>query len=152
MSKHEEASLILKLYELRRDETMRKARTWFTLEFNPQSMADINNAMFSPNSGYLRMVMSYWDMAAALVNHGAISLDLFNDTNGEYLSVYSKVEPFLNEARASMGPQFMANLQKVVDATPGSQERLTMFRERWKGVRAQIDAMQAKAAEQSKSS
>ncbi|MDQ6666002.1 MAG: hypothetical protein M3Z23_16595 [Acidobacteriota bacterium] len=147
MSKHEEATLVLKLYELRRDETMRKARNWFTVEFNPESMADMNSAMFSQNSGYLRMVMSYWDMAAALVNHGAISLDLFNDTNGEYLGVYAKIEPFLSEARAAFGPQFMANLEKVVDATPGGQERLTMFRERWKGVRAQIEAMQARAAE-----
>jgi len=29
MSKQEEAGLILKLYELRREETMRKARNWY---------------------------------------------------------------------------------------------------------------------------
>src|SRR5206468_4949794 len=68
MSKQHEAELILKLYELRRDETMRKARDWFFLKFHPESMADFNRAMFSDHSGHLRMVMSYWDMAAALVN------------------------------------------------------------------------------------
>ena len=66
MSKNEEADLILKLYELRREETMRKARDWFFREFNPNSMEDITNALFSEHSGYLRMVMTYWDMAAAL--------------------------------------------------------------------------------------
>jgi hypothetical protein len=60
MSKQEEAGLILKLYELRREETMRKARDWFFREFNPETVADFNAAMFSPNSGYLRMVISYW--------------------------------------------------------------------------------------------
>ena len=53
-----------------------------------QSMADFTNAIFGEHSGYLRMVVSYWDMAAALVNDGAISLDLFNDTNGEHIGVF----------------------------------------------------------------
>ena len=72
MSKQEEAGLILKLYELRREETMRKARNWYFMEFHPQSFADFNQAMFSEHSGHLRMVVTYWDMAAALVNNGAI--------------------------------------------------------------------------------
>jgi len=142
MSKHDEASLILKLYELRRDETMRKARDWVFREFHPESLADVNNTMFSEHSGHLRMVMSYWDMAAALVNHGAISSELFNDTNGEHLSVFAKLEPLLDEARASYGPQFLANLEKLVDATPGSRERLAAIRERMKGIRAQLNATQ----------
>jgi hypothetical protein len=58
MSKQEEAELILKLYELRREETMRKAGDWFFLDFNPQMMADFNNAMFSDHSGHLRMVVT----------------------------------------------------------------------------------------------
>lgn len=64
MSKQAEAELILKLYELRREETMRKARDWFVRGFNPQSVADIKEVMFSEHSGYLRMVLTYWDMAA----------------------------------------------------------------------------------------
>ena len=56
---------------------MRKARDWFFLEFHPESMDDVNNAMLSEHSGHLRMVLDYWDMAAALVNHGAISRELF---------------------------------------------------------------------------
>ena len=46
MSKQEEAGLILKLYELRREDTMRKARDWYFREFNPKSMADFNNAIY----------------------------------------------------------------------------------------------------------
>src|SRR5580700_10867258 len=110
MSKQEEAGLILKLYELRREETMRKARNWYFQEFNPQSMTDFNNAMFGEHSGYLRMVVSYWDMAAALVNNGAISLEFFNDSNGEHIGVFSKVEMLLGEIRSAYGPQFAANL------------------------------------------
>ena len=92
MSKQEEAGLILKLYELRREETMRTARDWYFREFNPQSMADFNSAMFGAHSGHLRMVITYWDMAAALVNDGAIRLEFFNNANGEQFGVFSKIE------------------------------------------------------------
>jgi hypothetical protein len=78
MAKHEEADLILKLYELRREPTMRIARDYYVRDFNPESMADITNALIGEHSGHLRMVVTYWDMAAALVNHGAIDITLAN--------------------------------------------------------------------------
>src|SRR4029077_10273213 len=71
MSKQEEANLILKLYELRREPVMREARNWF-FSFNPTSAAEYMEAMMGEHSGHLRMVISYWDMAASLVNNGAI--------------------------------------------------------------------------------
>src|SRR5580658_1400225 len=147
MSKQEEAGLILKLYELRREATMRKARDWYFRDFNPQTMADFNNVMYGENSGYLRMVTSYWDMAAALVNNGAISLELFNDSNGEHIGVFSKFEPLLGEIRAAYGPQFAANFEKLIDATPQGRERVAAARERMKAIRAQLAAKQAKAAQ-----
>lgn len=142
MSKHEEADLILKLYDLRREETMRKARDWYFRDFNPESTADVEKALFGEHSGHLRMVMTYWDMAAALVNHGAISLELFNDTNGEHIGVFSKLEPLLAQMRATYGPQFFANLEKLIDATPNGRERVAAMRERMKGIRAQLAARQ----------
>jgi hypothetical protein len=148
MSKQEEAGLILELYTLRREETMRQARDWFFREFNPESMADFNSAMFSAHSGHLRMVVTYWDMAAALVNHGALSLDLFDDCNGEHIGTFSKIEPLLGEIRAMIGPRFALNLEKLIDATPDGRKRSAMAREQMKAIRAQL-ATQAKAAQQS---
>src|SRR5712691_10125553 len=100
MSKQAEAGLILKLYELRREETMRKARDWYFREFNPESMAEFSAAMFGDHSGHVRMVISYWDVAASLVNNGAISVELFNDANGEHIGVFAKFEPLIGEMRA----------------------------------------------------
>ncbi|MFN7931217.1 MAG: hypothetical protein U0Y68_25470 [Blastocatellia bacterium] len=40
-SKQSDVMAILKLYELRREEQMRRARKWFFTEFNPTSAADI---------------------------------------------------------------------------------------------------------------
>src|SRR5271169_1692350 len=127
MSKQEEATLILKLYELRREEMLRKARDWYFREFNPQSIADFEAAMFGPNSGYLRMVVTYWDMAAALVNDGAIRLELFNEANGEQIGVFAKVELLLGEIRAKYGPNFAVPLEKLIDSTPDGRKRVAGF-------------------------
>lgn len=148
MSKQAEAGLILKLYELRREDTMRKARDWYFREFNPQSMADFNSAIFGEHSGHLRMVITYWDMAAALVNNGAIGLEFFNDANGEHIGVFSKIEPLLGEIRAAYGPQFAVAFEKLIDATPDGRKRTAEGRERMKAIRAQMAATQAKAAQQ----
>jgi hypothetical protein len=145
MSKQDEAGLILHLYDQRREEVMRTARNWYFAEFNPESMADFNKALFGEHSGHLRMVVSYWDMAAALVNNGAISLELFNDTNGEHIGVFSKIEPLLGEIRKALAPQFAANLEKLIDATPDGRKKTAEARERMKAIRAQLAQTQSSA-------
>jgi len=146
MSKQEEAGLILKLYELRREDTMRQARDWYFREFNPASIADFQAAMFSAHSGHLRMVVSYWDMAAALVNNGAISLEMFTDTNGEHIGVFAKIEPLLKEIRGGFAPQFAANLEKLIDAQPDGRKRVAANREQMKAIRAELER-KARAAQ-----
>jgi hypothetical protein len=145
MSIQEEAGLILKLYELRREETMRKARDWYFREFNPQSMAEFSAAMFGEHSGHLRMVVTYWDMAAALVNRGAIGINLFDDANGEHIGTFAKIEPLLGEIRKTM-PQFAVHLEKLVDATPDGRKRSAATRERMTAMRAQMAGHSAQAA------
>lgn len=147
MSKQDEAGLILKLYELRREEVMRKARDWYFRDFNPQSIADFSNAMMSEHSGYLRMVVTYWNMAAALVNNGAISMELFNESNGEHIGVFAKIEPLLGEIRAAYSPQFAAGLEKLIDATPDGRKRVAANREQMKAIRARIAERIAKGAQ-----
>lgn len=144
MAIHDEAALILQLYDLRREETMRKARDWYAREFNPESMADVEKAFFGEHSGHIRMVTSYWDMAAAFVNNGAISLQLFNETNGEHFVAFGKIEPFLNDIRAAYGPQYLVNLEKLIDATAGGRERAGAMRERMKTIRARLAEAQAR--------
>ena len=130
MGKYEDADLILKLYDLRREETMRKARA-FMASFNPTSMQDIMAVATGENNAYMRMVMSYWDMAASLVNNGAIDAQMFNDANGEHLFVYAKLEPFLPGLREEMGnPNFLGRLEKVVKECPDYETKIANIRTR----------------------
>ena len=146
MSKQEEAGLILKLYELRREETMRVARDWFFREFNPQTIAEFNETMMGAHSGHMRMVITYWDMAAALVNNGAIGLELFTECNGEHIGVFSKIEPLLPEIRKIISPVFAANLEKLIDATPDGRKRVAEIRERFKMIVTELAKRQQAAA------
>lgn len=130
MSKVESADLILKLYDLRREETMRKARDWF-FTFNPTSAEEIGNTMMDPEvGGYLRMVTSYWDMAASFVNHGAIDGEMFNDVTGEHMMVFAKLEPFLAEMREIWeSPDMYKHLEKVIMDAPNGPEKLKKMQE-----------------------
>jgi hypothetical protein len=82
-------------------------------------------------------------MAAALVNHGAISMELFNDTNGEHIGVFSKFEPILGEIRAAGAPGFLVNLEKLIDATPDGRKRSAAMREAMKAILPRIAAANA---------
>jgi hypothetical protein len=127
--KYESMQGILRLYELRREETMRKAREWF-FRFNPESADDISAVFLGPQSGYYRMVTSYWDMAACFVNAGAIDEQMFNDTTNEHIAVFAKVAPFVEELRTRSGvPHYLAHLEQLVTRLPDAATRMERMRE-----------------------
>ncbi|MBA3912759.1 MAG: hypothetical protein H0X25_02625 [Acidobacteriales bacterium] len=131
-----DAELILKLYDLRRETEIRKARTWWLTEFWPQSVDDIikvANAMGSQENNWMRQVGGYWEMAAAMVLHGAINLELFleGSISGEMFFIFSKVKPFLPELREKMNaPNMFGNVEKVINSSEKGKQMLKMFEER----------------------
>ena len=141
--KVESANLILKLYDLRREEVMRQARQWYFGEFHLGSFEEVSAAMLGEKSAYFRMVTTYWDMACSFVVHGALDAEMFNAANGEHIGVYAKLEPFINEIRQKMGaPTYLQHLEQVVTNLPDAQERMTRMREMLK----QMAAARAQAA------
>ena len=149
MSKHEDANLILKLYDLRREKVMREARNWW-FTFNPTSLQDVTDVFLSDQNAYLRMVVSYWEMAATLVNNGAIDEKMFNEANGEHIFIFSKIQPFLGELRKVWNnPDFLEQFETLVMRTPDIEKRLVDVRERMKqfaALREQKAQAQAQAA------
>ena len=115
---YDDANLCLRLYELRREETMRKARNWFAT-FSANNLEEMQKAtpMGSPENAYLRMVTSYWDMAATFVTSGVLNEELFMQTNGEALFVWEKVRHLVPGIReANKMPHYLANLETVANA------------------------------------
>lgn len=117
-----DAELILKLYELRTEPVMRAARAWMAAEFWPKTAEDfftVLNDFGSEHNAYLRQVVSYWEMAAALVLHGALSAELFLDTNGELFFYAAKLSHILPEIHAQR-PTYMAKTLKLVESHPAA--------------------------------
>jgi hypothetical protein len=110
---------------------MRRAREWFTTEFNPETTQDILSALMGQHSADFRMVASYWDMAAAFVNHGAIDEQMFNDINTEHVAIYAKLEPFIADLRAMPGVPpylYLAHLGRLALRMPDIKERVAAMR------------------------
>ena len=91
-----DAEIILKLYELRTEALMREARAWMVGEFWPTTAEEFFAVALNPadpHNAFLRQVITYWEMAAAMVLHGAVSADLFVDCNGEGFFLLAKFAP-----------------------------------------------------------
>jgi broad specificity phosphatase PhoE len=123
-----DAELLLRLYELRREEKLRRAREWMMGKFQADSAEDLFKR-YPPGSeenAFFRMDLSYWDMAASLVNHGLLKEDLFFENTMEPWATWEKVKhlvPGLREARKN--PLAWNNL-----------ETLAHKYEQWMAVRA----------------
>jgi hypothetical protein len=138
----ESAQLILTLYEQRREETMRKARD-FCLGFDPATFEEYMAGVMGPHSGYIRMVTSYWEMAASLVTNGAIDAKMFTDANGEFILVFGRIEPFLTQLREVFGnPGFAAHLESLTLGIPNARQRIDGTVQR---IRAMLAARAAQA-------
>jgi hypothetical protein len=130
---HQDAELILKLYDLRREPVMREARN-FVANFAPSSFEElmtVTGAFGTKENAYVRQVYGYWEMVASLIVHGTLNAALAEDTLGEMYFVYAKVQPFVKQMRDTMkAPEFLQNLEKVVEGTPEKRERLKHMHER----------------------
>ncbi|REJ76181.1 MAG: hypothetical protein DWQ47_11235 [Acidobacteria bacterium] len=125
MDKARSAELLIQLYDLRRETVMREARNWMGTFF-VDNAEDFAAAMMDPETGgYLRMVISYWDMAASFVEHGAIDRQMFYDANGEFLFVFCKIRPHLEGIREMFDmPEWMQNLENLVMAMPNAEKNI----------------------------
>jgi hypothetical protein len=124
------ATVLLKLYELRTEPALRRARAWFAFEFHPTSAREVLATWLGPGheSAPYRMVTSYWDMATSLVVQGAIPAEMFNAANTEHFALYAKLRPFLGEVRAATGySDYLLHVEKVVTSPPDADERVGIF-------------------------
>ena len=125
-----DAELILRLYDLRREAELRKARHWWVVTFQPQSADDfmkVSGAFGTPENNWLRQVMGYWGIASSLVNNGALNRELFLEPSfcGEMVLIYAKVKPFLKELREKMkNPHFLMGIESLIMSSKPSREFL----------------------------
>jgi hypothetical protein len=136
----EDAQLILKLYDLRREPELRKARQWWLNAFWPKSADDfvkVATAMGAEENNWLRQVGSYWGIAVSFVSNGVLSEKLFFQISfcGELYFIFAKVRPFLAEIREKMNnPDLFLTIEEAI---LGSKLARTQFEK----IEARVNAM-----------
>jgi len=112
---HHDAELVLRLYELRRESTMRAARQQMR-EFLPKSYEDlaaVTKADHPLNAAY-RQTTTYWEMVYSMARHGIVHADFLAESSGEGLLFFAKVKPHLERYRKEISERAFRNAEWFV--------------------------------------
>jgi len=143
----QDAQLILKLYELRRDPEMRRARAFMLSEFSVKSWDEMRPHYMTGTEidRHFRMATSYWEIVAAFVNRGLLDEDLFFDTHGEGLVIWNKIKGIIPEARKHVRPTYLWNLERMArrqqawrEATNRTAKRVIEAGSKLRGTRSSV--------------
>jgi hypothetical protein len=135
-----DAEIILRLYGLRTEAVMREARAWMTGEFWPSTAEEFFAVPGNPNhphNAHFRQVITYWEMAAAMVLHGAVSAELFVDCNAEGFFLLAKFAPILEEIRVR-NPGFLVKTSELINRFSAAAQRYEVV---LKNVKARRNSM-----------
>ncbi len=141
---HHDAELLLRLYDLRREEKLRRARDWFAREFQANNMEELRQVCprGSEHHDFFRMVVTYWDMAASIVNNGLINEEFFFENTSEFFLVWERVKSLTAAMREiQKNPLDWSNLEKLAGKfekwmTQRAPEGLEVFRQRIRAMTA----------------
>ena len=115
---YDDANLILRLYEMRREDRMRKARAWFTANCKAKTYEELIKVApgGSDENASVRMVTSYWDLVSSFMTSGVLNKELFFQSGRELLLVWERVRDYLPSMReAYKDPSYLRNLEIVGD-------------------------------------
>ena len=109
---HHDAELLLRLYEMRREDRLRQAREWFVGKMQAETFEELMQKYpsGSQENAFLRMTASYWDMAAS----GLIKEEFFFENTAEFWIVWQKIKPLASAARRIFkNPFYWKNLETL---------------------------------------
>ena len=113
---HEQAQLMMQVFEQRREPRLRQARDWFMKNYFATTMEEAMKVapMGTEQGASLMMVFSYWEQTCALLNYGLLHEDLFFETTGEFFGVWERVKSHIEQGRQMFHNKgFLAHLEKT---------------------------------------
>jgi hypothetical protein len=114
---YDDANLVLKLYDMRREERLRKARAWFAANFKGVATIEQFQKTCPPGTdenASFRMTTTYWDMAASFVTAGVLNEALFYESGRELLLVWERARDYVGAFRqANNDATYLKNLETV---------------------------------------
>ena len=139
---YNDADLVLRVYEMRREATMRESRKAILASFWPRSVEDVAAVMQPdhPLNAAWRQTSSYWEMVYGMVKHEIVHGDYFMESNGEGLLLFAKLQPLLEDLRKSYSPTMFQNAEWVATRTETGRKMLVMFQGRLVKMREALEA------------
>ena len=125
---YDDVNLILRLYDMRREEKLRQARAWFSSSFKVKTLAELDQLCpkGSDTNACARQVMTYWDMVASFITSGVLNQELFFQSGRELLFVWTRVQPILEELRTIYkDPNHYKNLEIVGNSFAEYEKKLS---------------------------
>jgi hypothetical protein len=125
-----DAEVVMRLYELRREQTLRAARRFMVFEFQPKTLEElraVSRDVTAKDNAAWRQVLSYWEMAASFVLRGAVDADLFLDSSAEGILLYAKFHHFHAETEKESGNPFMRQTAALIAKYPAAQALHQVF-------------------------
>ena len=129
---HHDAELVLRFYELRREEVLRAARRTISQWF-PKTFDDVLAIAKPehPNNAAFRQVVGYWEMVFGMARNGVIHPEFLMENSNEGIFMYARFQPFLAEWRAQHSPRGFLNCEWVTTNTDLGRELLKFYRDRF---------------------
>jgi hypothetical protein len=137
---YQDADLVLRLYEMRREAVMRQSRDAIMAKFWPACYEDfIAVTKFdNPLNAAFRQVSSYWEMAYGMAARGIMNGDYLAENGGEGMFLFAKIEPFLAQFRKEGSPVAFKNAEWIVTQTEEGKKRYEMIKGRVAKMREQF--------------
>jgi len=132
MATHADADLIIKLYDLRREDVCREARKFF-INWSPTTVDEVKlilNDGVKVENAYIRQITTYWEMAFSLVNTGAIDATLFSKNCGEGILCMVKCQ-YLAKKFPGVWIRTMPEVEAFVAANESAHARMELMQKRF---------------------
>lgn len=136
---YQDADLVLRLYEMRRESKTREARDLLNFQFWPKSYEDVKavQQFDHPMNFAWRQLSTYWEVVFGLARNGIANADYLTQNSGEGLFFFAKIAPYVEQIRRDGSPRAFRNVEW---ATTASESGRKMFEEIQAAVKARLES------------
>ncbi len=129
---HLDADLVLKIYDLRREDVMRESRAAINRDYWPRTAEEALDVLRNdhPLNRAFRQVQGYWEMVYSMARHGVIHGEFLVENNGEGMFFFARIEPYLQQIRQATSPRAFRNTEWVSQNTEIGRTLLRDFKVR----------------------
>ena len=128
---YQDADIVLRLYEMRRETKTREARDLLNFQFWPKSYDDVKEVQKNDNPMNFawRQLNGYWEMVFGMARNGIVNADYLTENNGEGIFFYAKIAPYIEQIRDDGSPRACQNVEWATKECESGRQMLGYIQE-----------------------